>query len=259
MDPRKDTLPTFAYQNLSKAADDATGLKTFAQTLTKDLPGGKKELQVIGKGSKVFRELFGEIEDARHSIFEGMNRLSTIARKNQLFDEILDVDDAMKAAAKSDTPLGQRGFFHGSPLIAKRAFGPEADIVPMDEYVKEYFKDGVLINRLANTFTTREIAEGFTNVSNIQNWMRGEAEGQGALGKTFSWAWRNLLLTPKAGAQYAKTILSIPTHIRNFLSSSAFALANGTVGPGFGKAMSRAFGSVQVGGPRKPISQERYR
>jgi hypothetical protein len=259
MDPRKDTLPTFAYQNLSKAADDATGLKTFAQTLTKDLPGGKKEIQVIGKGSKVFRELFGEIEDARHSIFEGMNRLSTIARKNQLFDEILDTDDAMKAAAKSDTPLGQRGFFHGSPLIAKRAFGPDADIVPMDDYVKEYFKDGVLINRLANTWTTREIAEGFTNVSNIQNWMRGEAEGQGALGKTFSWAWRNLLLTPKAGAQYAKTILSIPTHIRNFLSSSAFALANGTVGPGFGKAMSRAFGSVQVGGPRKPISQERYR
>jgi hypothetical protein len=259
MDPRKDTLPTFAYQNLSKAADDATGLKTFAQTLTKDLPGGKKELQVIGKGSKVFRELFGEIEDARHSIFEGMNRLSTIARKNQLFDEILDTDDAMKAAAKSDTPLGQRGFFHGSPLIAKRAFGPEADIVPMDDYVKEYFKDGVLINRLANTYTTREIAEGFTNVSNIQNWMRGEAEGQGALGKTFSWAWRNLLLTPKAGAQYAKTILSIPTHIRNFLSSSAFALANGTVGPGFGKAMARAFGSVQVGGPRKPISQEKYR
>src|SRR6056300_40221 len=259
MDPRKDTLPTFAYQNLSKVADDGYGLKTFSQTLQKELPGGKKELQVIGKGSKVFRELFGEIEDARHSIFEGMNRLSTIARKNQLFDEILDTDDAMKAAAKSDTPLGQRGFFHGSPLAAKRAFGPEADIVPMDDYVKEYFKDGVLINRLANTYTTREIAEGFTNVSNIQNWMRGEAEGQGALGKTFSWAWRNLLLTPKAGAQYAKTILSIPTHIRNFLSSSAFALANGTVGPGFGKAMSRAFGSVQVGGPRKPISQERYR
>ena len=136
MDPSKDTITTFAYQNLSKAADDAYGLKTFSQTLAKDLPGGKKEIKVIGKGSKIFRELFGEIEDARHSIFEGMNKLSVIARKNQLFDEILDVDDAMKAAAKSDTPLGQRGFFHGSPVIAKRAFGPEADIVPMDDYVK---------------------------------------------------------------------------------------------------------------------------
>ena len=45
-------------------------------------------------GSKYKNMTEGEIEDARHSIFEGMNRLSTIARKNQLFDEILDVDDA---------------------------------------------------------------------------------------------------------------------------------------------------------------------
>ena len=123
MDPSKDTLPTFMYQNLSKSADDAMGLKTFSQTLTKNLPGGKKEIQVIGKGSKAFRKLFGEINDVRHSIFEGTNRLSTIARKNQLFDEILDVDEAMKAKVKQNTPLGQRGFFHDSPLAAKRAFG----------------------------------------------------------------------------------------------------------------------------------------
>ena len=260
MDPSKDTLPTFVYQNLSKSADDALGLKTFAQTLNKNLPGGKKEIQVIGKGSKVFRELFGEINDVRHSIFEGTNRLSAIARKNQLFDEILDTDEAMKAAAKSDTPLGQRGFFHDSPLSAKRAFGPESDIVPMNEYVKEYFKDGVLVNRLSNTYTTREIAEGFTNVSKIQDFMRGDTGG--ALGKTFSAAWRYGILTPKAGAQYAKTILSVPTHIRNFLSSAAFSVANGAILSNprvFAKAMNNAFGTVQVGGPRKELSQEKYR
>ena len=260
MDPSKDTLPTFVYQNLSKSADDALGLKTFAQTLNKNLPGGKKEIQVIGKGSKVFRELFGEINDVRHSIFEGTNRLSAIARKNQLFDEILDTDEAMKAAAKSDTPLGQRGFFHDSPLSAKRAFGPESDIVPMNEYVKEYFKDGVLVNRLSNTYTTREIAEGFTNVSKIQDFMRGDTGG--ALGKTFSAAWRYGILTPKAGAQYAKTILSIPTHIRNFLSSAAFSVANGSILSSpkvFARAMNNAFGTVQVGGPRKELAQEKYR
>ena len=260
MNPGKDTLPTFAYQDLSSSAKDPFALKTFAQTIEKKLPGGKKELKIIGKGSKAFRELFGEIEDVRHSIFEGMNRLSTIARKNQLFDEILDVDDAMKAKAKADTPPGQRGFFHSTPLAAKRAFGPNADVVKMDDYVKEYFKDGVLINRLSNTYTTKEIAEGFTNVSQIQNFMRGDSGG--VLGKTFSMAYRNLLLTPKAGAQYAKTILSVPTHIRNFLSSSAFSLANGVVFANpkvFAKAMSNAFGMVQVGGPRKPLSQEKYR
>ena len=262
MDPKKDTLPTFGYQNLSKSADDAFALKTFAQTVEKNLPGGKKELQVIGKGSKAFRELFGEINDVRHSIFEGMNRLSTVARKNQLFDEILDADEALKAVAKADTPLGQRGFFHSTPLAAKRAFGPNVEIVPMDKYVQNYFKDGVLVNRLSKTYTTREVAESFTNASFIQDFMRGESKSQGALGKTFSWAWRNLLLTPKAGAQYAKTILSVPTHIRNFLSSSAFAVANGAVLTSprvFKQAMDKAFGSVQVGGPRKELSQERYR
>jgi len=260
MDPKRDRLPTFAYQNLSRSADDAFALKTFAQTVEKKLPGGKKEIQVIGKGSKVFRDLFGEINDVRHSIFEGMNRLSIVARKNQLFDEILDADEIAKANVKADTPFGQRGFFHPTPLAAKRAFGNEPEIVKMDDYVKEYFKDGVLVNRLSNTYTTREIAESFTNVSKIQDFMRGETGGP--IGKTFSWGWRNLLLTPKAGAQYAKTILSVPTHIRNFLSSSAFSFANGTMFANprvFKQAMDNAFGTVQVGGPRKELSQEKYR
>ena len=260
MDPKRDRLPTFAYQDLSRSADDAFALKTFAQTLEKKLPGGKREIQVIGKGSKVFRDLFGEINDVRHSIFEGMNRLSVVARKNQLFDEILDADTVAKAKATPETPFGARGFFHSTPLAAKRAFGNEPEIVKMDDYVKEYFKDGVLVNRLSNTYTTREIAESFTNVSRIQDFMRGETGGP--IGKTFSWAWRNLLLTPKAGAQYAKTILSVPTHIRNFLSSSAFSFANGTMFTDpriFKRAMDSAFGTVQVGGPRKPLSQEKYR
>ena len=262
MNPGKDTLPTFAYQDLAPSAKDPYALKTFAQTLEKNLPGGKKEIKIIGKGSKAFRELFGEIEDVRHSVFEGMNRLSGIARKNQLFDEILDVDDAMKAKATADTPFGQRGFFHSTPLNAKRAFGNQADIVKMDDYVEEYFKDGVLINRLSGTYTTKEIAEGFTSSANLQNWMRGEAKGQGPLGQTASAAIRYGLLTPKAGAQYAKTILSIPTHIRNFLSSAAFSVANGAIISDpriFARAMRNAFGIVQVGGPRKPLSQEKYR
>ena len=262
MNPGKDTLPTFAYQDLAPSAKDPYALKTFAQTLEKSLPDGKKEIKIIGKGSKAFRELFGEIEDVRHSIFEGMNRLSGIARKNQLFDEILDVDDAMKAKATLDTAPGQRGFFHSTPLAAKRAFGTQSDIVKMDDYVKEYFKDGVLINRLSGTYTTKEIAEGFTSSANLQNWMRGEAKGQGILGQTASAAIRYGLLTPKAGAQYAKTILSIPTHIRNFLSSAAFSVANGAIISDprvFARAMRNAFGIVQVGGPRKPLSQEKYR
>ena len=81
-----------------------------------------------------------------------------------------------------------------------------------------------------------------------------------SVGKTFSWVWRNLLLTPKAGA--IKTILSVPTHIRNFLSSSAFSLANGVVFSDprvFARAMSNAFGTVQVGGPRNHYHKKNER
>ena len=253
----KTKLPTFRYDNLNSGADTPENIKTFAQTLTKELPDGSKELKVIGKGSKIFRNLFGEIEDARYSIFEGMNRLGTIARKNQLFDEILDVDEALKAATTKDTPAGARGFFFSSTLDARRAL-PNQDIVKIDPYVQEYFKDGVLVNRLQGMYTTKDIAEAFGNASKVSEWMRGE--GGNAFTRTASWAYRNLILTPKAGSQYAKTILSIPTHFRNFFSSSAFALANGALANPiyFTQGMKRAKDSLQLG-LRDPKAMEYYR
>ena len=242
----KSKLPFFEYDNLTMGADTPTNIKTFARTLTTELPDGSKELKVIGKGSKIFRELFGEIEDARYSIFEGMNRLSTIARKNQLFDDVLNVDDAMKAKATATTPAGARGFFFSSPIEARRAL-PNNEIVKIDPYVEEYFKDGVLVNRLKGMYTTKDIAESFGNASRVSQWLRGE-EGN-AFTRSASWAYRNLFLTPKAGSQYAKTILSVPTHFRNFLSSGAFAIANGGLfNPvGLVRGINQAKKSLQVG------------
>ena len=75
-----------------------------------------------------------------------------------------------------------------------RSFSNKREIVKINPYVANYFKDGVLVNRLNNMYTTKAIAEGFSNVNNLQQFMRGETGG--AMGKTFSWAWRNLLLTP---------------------------------------------------------------
>jgi hypothetical protein len=257
----KTKLPTFAYENLSLGGDSPENIKTFARTLRRELPDGKEELQVIGKGSKAFRELFGEIDDARYSIYEGINRLGSVARKNELFDQILDVDEALKAARTPETPPGQRGFFFDSKLEAQKNFGgvPRDDIVKIDPYVQEYFKDGVLINRLQGAYTTRDIAEAFSNVSKVSEFMRGESGG--ALGRSASWAYRNLFLTPKAGSQMAKTVLSIPTHIRNFLSSSAFSLANGTVFVDpriYARAMNEARKVVQVG-LRAPEAMAKYR
>ena len=253
----KSKLPGFTYDNRTLGAMDPVNTKTFARTLEKELPDGTKELKVIGKGSKAFRELFGEIEDARHSIFQSINDLSITARKNQLFDEILDTDAAMKEVAKADTPVGQRGFFFDSPVAARNAL-PNNEIVKIDPYVKELFQDGVLINRLSGTYTTKDIAEAFSNSAKVSEFMRGESGG--SLGKAASWAWRNLFLTPKAGSQFAKTVLSVPTHFRNFFSSSAFSLANGTILDPihFARGMKEAKKIVQVG-LRSPEANKKYR
>ena len=72
--------------------------------------------------------------------------------------------------------------------------------------------------------------------------------------------YRNLFLTPKAVSQYAKTVLSIPTHFRNFLSSSAFALANGALSNPI--YMVRGFNQARKSlnlGLRDPKAMDYYR
>ena len=264
--PTKGTLPTFGYENLTLGAKNPYNVKTISQIVETKLGSGKDTkigTRVIGKGSKAFRELFGETEDIRHSIYEGVSRLSALARKNQMMEEVLDVDAALKSGEREAlTPFEQSGFFHSSRKNAAQAFGPGAKIVELELYLKSFLREGVLNNRLAGLHTTEEIAEGFANVANFQKWMRGEGEGQGQITKVGTWLYRNLFLTPKAGAQYAKTVLSIPTHMRNFLSASAFSAANGIFfeNPALWmRAMQKAGATVQMGQVRKPLSMERYR
>jgi len=258
--PRADALPSFKLGNLSIGATDPYFIKTFSRTVEKDMAGGLKELEVIGQGSKAFRDLFGKVDDVRTSIYEGMNRLSVIARKNQMYDDILNADLIAKSKVTAETPFGKRGFFHDSELEAQAAFGTNVKIVPIDKYIKNDFKGGGTINALQNKWTTETIAEGFSNTSKIQEFMRGETGG--TLGKTFSWAYRNLILVPKAISQYSKTILSVPTQIKNFLANGAFALSNGTVFESpeiIAQAIKKSGFSVQLGNLSSPLSADAYR
>jgi hypothetical protein len=259
MNPKVETLPAFKFQNLSAGAKDPYEMKTFARTIENELAGGRKELEVIGKGSKAFRELFGEMQDVRHSIYEGMNRLSVVARKNQMYDEILKVDQDLKSAIKDTTQFGDRGFFHDTPLDAQKAFGTNVDIVKIDNYIRDDIKGSPLVNSLIGKFTTKDIAEGFSNTAKLQDAMRGETSG--SLGKTASWAYRNLILVPKAASSYAKTILSVPTQIKNFLSNGMLAIGTGTIFESpeiMAQALKKAGATVQLG-LRNPLQMERYR
>jgi len=245
-------LPTFQYLNLTQGATTPDVLKTFERVVKSGKFAKGETETVIGPGSKAFRELFGTVEDARYSIYNGMARLSSIARKNQLMDEILDVDEALKAEGKS-------GFFYTSPLDAQRGI-PNNPIVALDDY-PEIFKGGNLVNRLKGYYTSKDIAEGLLNSQKVSDLFRGESAAVNPFLSGVAWGYRNLILYPKGVSQVAKTVLSPITHFRNFFSAGAFAAANGvffTNPKVLANAFKEAFGNLQVG-MRDEAANEAYR
>ena len=182
--------------------------------------------KAVGKGSKVFRQLFGEIEDPRYSVFNAITNLSAVARTATYLDDIAKKNADVQAA-------GGRGFFWADEAVAKQAVNsPQTGIEIVDLYedvIKQLPGNKVIVSSVPR-YTTKEIAEGIKNANNIGTGLTSIIRGrQGAnpAEKAVTWFYRNLLLFPKAISQLAKTVLSIPTHLRNFFSAGAFAGANG--------------------------------
>ena len=188
----------------------------------------------LSKGAKgseaekrALRELFGEVKDARFTLFNGITNLSLLARTTNYLGEI----EARNAELQAK---GQRGFFWKSKDEAIKAVDQKntnIEIVSMDEVLSEIDATKNLINPLSKKFTTREIAEAMKVANDVptafQAFIRGEKKNMTGTEKAVSFMYRNLLLFPKGISQMAKTIFSIPTHIRNFMSAGAFTAANG--------------------------------
>jgi len=208
-------LPDITYQD---ATMQGVKTKSFQTMLEK----------TGGKGSKVFRELFGEIKDPRYSIYNAMTGLSAIARTAVYFDDIAAKNKQVQAE-------GGRGFFWDTAELGRQAVNSPTtgiEIVKLqDELVKAGFTGLRYVdNEVLNKFTTKEIVNGILNANEISGGLAGFVRGKNATSsaeKAASWTYRNLLLFPKGISQVAKTVLSIPTHLRNFFSAGAFASANG--------------------------------
>ena len=205
-----------------------------SKTLT-DLPGGKFVDEVIertGAPPQVIKKLLGEMKDPRYSMFNAITELSGIARSSAMFKEMFDTNAAAQAQ-------GARGSFWDSIEAAKAATNNQAKIVKVDNALAgmSEFKAGKASNPLGGMFTTADTAEALKRMNGITEGfltaaVRGR-EGASAAEKGTSFLYRNLLLFPKATAQLAKTVLSIPTHLRNIISAGAFAGANGILFEGF--------------------------
>ena len=226
----------------------------------------KKFSEGAGRGSKVFRELFGEIQDPRYSIFNAMTNLSAVARTATYLEDIATQNRLVQNQ-------GNRGFFWDSEDLAKQAVdSPRTgiEIVSLDDVIQKLPGGKSVVNPLSGKYTTKEIADGIKNINDIGSGLtqviRGR-EGANPAEKAATWFYRNLLLFPKGISQIAKTVLSIPTHLRNFFSAGAFAGANGILFDGltnpklFAKAFSDGIdisGLLKLG-PNSARAQEAYR
>ena len=226
----------------------------------------KKFDGATGKGSKVFRQLFGEIEDPRYSIFNAMTNLSAVARTATYLEDIATQNRLVQNE-------GKRGFFWDSEDLAKQAVNsPQTgiEIVPVDSVIQKLPGGNSIVNPLSGKYTTKEIADGIKNINDIgaglTSVIRGR-EGANPAEKAATWFYRNLLLFPKGISQVAKTVLSIPTHLRNFFSAGAFAGANGILFEGLTQPnlLRKAFaegidlsGLLKLG-PGSAKAQEAYR
>ena len=214
---------------------------------------------------KALKELFGEIKDPRFTILNSMNSLSYVARTSDMFNQIVLKNQAVQKA-------GGRGFFWADDKVAEAAVNKRKtgiEIVKMSDVLGEIDGLNGITNPISNLYTTREIAEGIKAsndvLSGLQGFVRGTKEMSGAE-KVVSWFYRNLLLLPKGISQMSKTIFSIPTHVRNFMSAGAFTAANGVLFDGITnpKLLGKAFqdgidtSALLKLGPGSAKAQQRY-
>ena len=156
-----------------------------------------------------------------------MTNLSSVARTAAYLSDVAAKNDEVQAA-------GGRGFFWGSKEAGEKALDSMRtgiELVPMKDITKELPGAGKIVDPLSTKWTTKEIAEAIKNANNLAGGLQGFVRGEGKEGaeQAVSWFYRNLLLFPKAISQLSKTVLSAPTHLRNFISAFGFAGANGNL------------------------------
>ena len=252
---------------------------------TMALKGDIKYSDLSGTSQKVIDKLLGRNENVLSTILQGTNKLSMVVRSNQYFDNLLkksnemqilrstQIDEYMKqgltrseAEKKAIAPL-----FVDNIDEARKIYGVEPKMIGAKESVK-----GVEGMQKIDTFYDPDlgievVSRGFKNgeaqVAKVINPLEGkyalpdtvkalEGVSDSFLGDGMAaQLYQNLILYPKATSQLAKTVLGPITHLRNFMSASMFAAANGIVPFADNEAVKQARQAVQIFGRNKEGNQ----
>ena len=202
MDP-VTKAPTFRFESKSALYDGVTQEINISKMIStnkfdpQDLITGQKDL-------KAFRELFGEIKDARRTIINNMQSMASITARDKFYNTIVQSGKIV-----FDNPSQAQLNLPNRPGYTMGRNGMQ---------IKSPLGEEIYTNPMNGKFTSSEFEQAIKF-----------AEEMPLDGLMKSSLYRYLIAVPKAGAQVAKTVLSPFTHMRNFTSAVAFSAGTGNL------------------------------
>ena len=202
MDPVTKS-PVFRFESKSALYDGVTQEINISKMIStnkfdpKDLITGQRDL-------KAFRELFGEIKDARRTIINNMQAMSSITARDKFYNTIVQ--------------SGKIVFDNPSQAQLNLPNRPGYTMGKNGMQIKSPLGEEIYTNPMNGKFTSSEFEQAikFSEEMPLDGLMKSSL-------------YRYLIAVPKAGAQVAKTVLSPFTHMRNFTSAVAFSVGTGNM------------------------------
>ena len=199
---------------------------------------------------EVFEDLFGKQRNPMQTIIGATAKLSMLTRRNMFYRDLLKKNDEVAELFRSGQSQ-TKPFLARSEDEARELFGTDYQLVEVIDPAKRLTVDaGKGVKK--EVLDKGNVAMGATNpFGESQFFARPgvakalkdtglQQQDPGMLGQLY----QSLVLYPKGLSQVAKTILSPVTHMRNFVSASFFATANGIIPDG--EAIKQAYQALQT-------------
>jgi len=277
-----ESLPEFFKKSVANNLDD--GSKSYIKSVTTNLE------EVTGMDKEVIQKLLGKNKNPMSTLVDGVTNLSAQVRSGQAFDDMLIKSNKLMVgydkwlAKVRNSKIGKAGagpepevpFLFNDTGEARKYLGGSGEdikaIAPGGQYAarkidkfvdKDLALKGVdnieqmrinemkksaqeeLVNPIADKYALKSVAEAFAKTEDASKTLGAQI-------------YNNLVLYPKGTSQMAKTILAPFTHVRNFVSATAFAGANGILPFGNTKDVKAAWTALQAIGPGMKQSNELY-
>ena len=195
--------PVFDFESKSAFYDGVVQKANIAKLITTN-KFDKKDLITSQQDLKAFRELFGEIKDARRTIVNNMQAMSAITARDKFYNTIV-----RNGKIVFDNPTQAQLNLPNRPGYTRSRFGMQ---------IKSPLGEELYTNPMNGKFTSSEYEEAikFAEKMVFDGFMKENIYRYG-------------IAIPKGLAQVAKTVLGPFTHMRNFTSAVAFSLGTGNL------------------------------